>query len=227
VAKRTPENNRRKLIEEQRKRQRSGEKRATYLTIGITTLLGIALIGGAVYYSNTGENADVALRAVGVSAEAAACDAPKVEEIPKEAEDDAVKHTKQNGDRVEYPIAPPSSGRHNPTPLPVGAKKFYSREENAPPERAVHNLEHGYVVAWYDNKATDAQLDVLKKAADSAEGKFLIMAWTRQDFPGDKHIVLTSWAQKQACSDVSGAVFQDFIDNYGGQKSKAPEKNVV
>jgi len=227
VAKRTPENNRRKLIEEQRKKQRSGEKRATYLTVGITTLLGIALIGGAVYYSNTGENADVALRAVGLAADAAGCDAAKEEPIPKEAEDDAVKHTPKNGDRVEYAIAPPSSGRHNPTPLPVGAKKFYSREDNPASEQAVHNLEHGYVVVWYDNKATDAQIDVLKKAADSAEGKFLIVPWGRQDFPDNKHIVLTSWAQKQACSEVSGAVMQDFIDNFGGQKSKAPEKNAV
>lgn len=227
MAKRTPENNRRKLIEEQRKKQRSGEKRATYLTIGITSLLGLALIGGAVYYSGSGESADVALRAVGVAADAAGCDAPKEEPIPKEAEDDAVKHTPQNGERVEYPIAPPSSGRHNPTPMPVGAKKFYSRDENPPPERAVHNLEHGYVVAWYDSKTTDAQLDVLKKAGDSAEGKLLIMPWTRADFPDNKHIVLTSWAQKQACTDVSGAAFQDFFDNHGGPKSKAPEKNAV
>lgn len=226
MAKRTPENNRRKLIEEQRKKIKRQERRTTVLTVVISSVIGIGLIGSAVYFGSR-DKRDVALRTVGFAAEAAGCDAPVVEEIPKDAENEAVKHTAQNGDRVEYPIAPPSSGRHNPTPLPVGAKKFYSRTDNPPPERAVHNLEHGYIVVWYDNKVTDEQIQRLEDAAAAAEGKFLIVPWTRADFPKDKHVVLTSWAQKQSCTDVSGSVMQDFLDKFGGRNSKAPEKNAI
>ena len=227
MAKKTPENNRRKLIEEQRKKARAKERRATILTIGITSLVGIGLIAAAVYFGRKERGPDVALTAVGVATEAAGCDPVKEEPIPKDATEDAVKHTPRNGDQVAYPIAPPTSGRHNPTPLPVGSKKFYSRDENPPPERAVHNLEHGYVVVWYDNQATAEQVELLERAGRAAEGKILIVPWTRQDFPGDKHVVLTSWAMKQACSNVSGAAIQDFFDKHGGTKSTAPEKNAL
>jgi hypothetical protein len=226
VAKRTPENNRRRLIEEQRKKAHSSERRTTVMVIVVSSLVGIALIASAVFIGRD-DPKNQALRTIGVAAEAAGCAEAKEEPIPDEAKDDAVKHTPRNGDRVEYTIIPPTSGRHNPTPLPVGAKKFYSRDENPPPERAVHNLEHGYIVVWYDNKATDAQVQLLEDAADAAEGKFLIMPWTRADFPDDKHVVLTSWARKQQCTDVSGAVFQDFVDKYGGRNSIAPEKGAI
>lgn len=226
MAKRTPENDRRRLIEEQRKKIKRQERRNTVLTIVISSIIGIGLIGSAVYFGSR-DKRDVALRSVGFAAEAAGCDAAAEEPLGKDAENDAAKHTAQNGDRVEYPVAPPSSGRHNPTPLPVGAKKFYSRTDNPPPERAVHNLEHGYVVVWYDNKVNDEQLQRLEDAAAAADGKFLIVPWTRNDFPNEKHVVVTSWTQKQSCSDVSGSVFQDFMDKYGGKNSKAPEKNAI
>jgi hypothetical protein len=228
VAKRSPENNRRRLIEEQRKKARAQERRKTILTIVLCTLLGAALIGGSVYFSvkNKNKPSPTALRSVGVASEAAACSAPKDEPIP-DAATGATKHTARDGDHVDYDKAPPTSGRHNPTPLPVGAKKFYSRDENPPPERAVHNLEHAYTVVWYDKKATDAQIEALKKAADAAEGKFIVVPWDRGDFPDDKHVVLTAWGERQECGDVSGAVMQDFVDKFGGVNGKAPEKNAI
>jgi hypothetical protein len=228
VAKRSPENNRRKLIEEQRRKARAAERRKTVLTIVVCTLLGAALIGGSVYFSIKSKNKPkaTALRAVGVAAKQASCQDPKSEEIPSEATG-GTKHTKKDGDHVDYPASPPTSGRHNPTPLPVGAKKFYSRQENPPPERAVHNLEHAYTVVWYDKKVTDAQIDALKKAADAAEGKFLVVPWDRNDFPDDKHIVLTAWGERQECGDVSGAVIESFMQKYGGTNGKAPEKNAI
>ena len=224
MAKKTPETNRRKLIEEQRKKARSKERRGTVLTIVISSLIGIGLIASAVYFGQKEKGPNVPLAEIGVTKEAAACDPVKDEPIPKEATDDAVKHVTTT---VNYDPAPPSSGAHNPSPLPVGSKKFYSREENPPPERAVHNLEHGYVVVWYDQKATDEQVALLERAGRAARGKLLFMPWTRQDFPGDKHVVMTSWAVKQSCGEVSGAAIEEFFDNHAGPKSKAPEKNAL
>lgn len=223
VAKKTPETNRRKLIEEQRKKARAKERRTTILTIVLSSVIGIALIAGAVYFGQRDRADEIPMEQIGMtSAEAAGCDAPKDEPLGEGATDEAIKHTTS---RVEYAVAPPSSGMHNPTPLPGGNKSFYSRDDNPAPEQAVHNLEHGYVVVWYDNKATDQQVDLLRRVGDAAERKLLILPWTRNDFPDDKHIVLTSWTIKQSCRDVSGAVIKKFFEDYGGAKSKAPEKN--
>lgn len=226
MTKRTPENNRRRIIEEQRKKARAQERRKTILTIVISTIVGAALIGGSIYFSvkSKDKTTNTALKNVGVSTEAAGCLAVKEEPIPDSASDDN-KHT---DDDVTYPPpAPPTSGRHNPTWLPTGAKKFYSRTDNPRPEMAVHNLEHAYVVVWYDSKATDAQLTLLEEAANGSEGKFRVVPWTRGDFPDDKHIVLTAWGFRQQCSDVSGEVMQKFQDEHGGQAGKAPEKNAL
>ena len=225
MAKRTPENNRRRIIEEQRKKARAQERRKTVLTIVICSIIGIALIGGSVYFSIQGKDkgSNTALREVGLTEELAGCLPVKEEDIPDDASDEN-KHTPGATDRVDYKASPPTSGRHNGTWLPTGAKKFYSREENPMPEKAVHNLEHAYVVVWYDKTVAEEQITRLKEAADAAEGKFLVVPWDRADFPDDKHIVLTAWGEKQECSDVSGAVMQEFMDKFGGFAGKAPEK---
>lgn len=223
MAKRTPENNRRKLIEEQRKKIRAKERRNTVLVVVVSSVIAIGIIAAAVVFGQKEKGGGPSeLRAVGFAAADAGCDPVKEEKVEGEA-----NHTPKNGDPVLYTVHPPTSGRHNPTPLPVGAKKYYSRDDNPPPERAVHNLEHGYIVVWYDKTVPDEQIQALEQAADAAEGKFLIVPWIREDFADDKHIVLTSWGVKQQCSQVSGAVMQEFQDKHGGNKSKAPEKNAI
>ena len=229
MAKRSPENQRRKLIDEQRRKARATERRKTILTIVLSTLLGAGLIGGSVYFSVKSKNKTKpsALTAIGVSKDEAGCLDVKEDPIPKDATD-ATKHTARDGDHVDYTLSPPTSGRHNPTPLPgVGVKKFYTREENPPPERAVHNLEHGYTVVWYDKTVSAETIELLKKAGESGTPKLLLVPWDRADFPDDKHIVITSWGQREQCSNVSGEVIQAFVDEHGGANSKAPEKNAA
>jgi hypothetical protein len=228
VAKRSPDNQRRRLIDEQRKKARAAERRKTVLTIVLSTLLGAALIGGSVYFGSKSRDKKpkTALAAVGVSAADAGCLDPKSENIPTEATG-GTKHTAKDGDHVDYPAAPPTSGRHNPTPLPAGAKKFYSRADSPPPERAVHNLEHAYTVLWYDKTVPDDQVKLLQQVGDSGPAKFIVVPWDRADFPDDKHIVLTAWGERQQCSGVSGAVIQSFIDHFGGNAGKAPEKGAI
>jgi hypothetical protein len=222
VAKRTPENNRRRLIQEQRKKARAQERRKTVATIVICSLVGALLIGASVYFGTKGDGgggSDLAMREVGLAVEAAACAEDKKEEPKGEA-----SHVPG---QVQYNPFPPTSGPHNGSTLPVGRKKFYSREDNPAPEQAVHNLEHAYVVVWYDSRATEEQVQRLRDAADAAESKFLVVPWTRGDFTGEKHIVLTAWGVRKECSDVSGAVIQKFIDDHGGFAGIAPEKNAI
>lgn len=223
MAKRTPESDRKRLIEAQRKKARAKERRTTILIIAVCAVLGVLIVGSAVYFGTKNKSAaSSSLDEIGVTKEAAACDA-----VAEEKATGSSDHTARDGDPVQYDKIPPTSGRHNPTPLPVGRKKFYTRTENPPPERAVHNLEHGYMVIWYDSKVTEPQLKTLEDAATAAEGKFLFVPWQRGDFEGDKHIGLTAWGHKQMCGDVSGAAIQAFFDEHGGNNGDAPEKGAI
>ena len=56
-----------------------------------------------------------------------------------------------DGQPIAYPSYPPTYGAHWPAPATWG---FHS--EVVPDERAVHNLEHGGVVASYNNITPDA-----------------------------------------------------------------------
>lgn len=228
MAKKTPETNRRRVIEEQRRKARAKERRTTALVIILSVILGGGLIGGAVYagaQSKKHKKEHTALNAVGVSAAKASCDAPKAEDVPKDALENATKHTTET---VDYGTnVPPTSGRHNPTPLVSTNQHFWSRDSKVKPEQAVHNLEHGFVVVWYDKTVSDADIELLKKAADSGETKLLVVPWLRGDFPNGKHIVLTAWSERQTCNGVSGPAMQKFVNDFGGAAGKAPEKQLV
>jgi hypothetical protein len=61
-------------------------------------------------------------------------------------------------DQLEWKTNPPSSGRHLPDWMPWG---IYDTQ--VPDGNAVHNLEHGGVIAWIGTKVDDAQ----RKAIDA------------------------------------------------------------
>src|SRR5262249_17518223 len=107
-------------------------------------------------------------------------------------------------DTVTYEVAPPSSGNHDSDPLP-GAFRFYQPTPHVRPERAVHNLEHGFVIGWYDRDLPKDQVDALRTAAEGAGNRFIAVPWTRGSFPEGKHFVLTGWDRTQRCGAVSEA----------------------
>ncbi|MDQ6692357.1 MAG: DUF3105 domain-containing protein, partial [Candidatus Dormibacteraeota bacterium] len=64
-----------------------------------------------------------------------------------------------------YPFHPATSGPHYPVPLPPQPAVFTSE---VPEARAVHNLEHGYVVVYFQSEGADslpaASLEALRSA---------------------------------------------------------------
>jgi len=92
-------------------------------------------------------------------------------------------------------------------------------------EMAVHNLEHGVVVAWYDKKLPAAEVEALKKIAANTKTqgrRFLVMPWQRGDLPA-KPLYLTAWGHKQGCSKASGETVGQFLDKFENGKD-APER---
>ena len=110
----------------------------------------------------------------------------------------------------------------------------------------MHNLEHGYTVAWYRADAPSDQIDALEQIAKTFSSddydpakKFIAAPWTDSDgagFPAGKNVVLTRWtptrptprnqaAQKgvrQACAAVSGQAIKDFMAKYPSRTPPSP-----
>ncbi|MCX6396372.1 MAG: DUF3105 domain-containing protein [Propionibacteriales bacterium] len=109
------------------------------------------------------------------------------------------RHAEPPG-KVVYPDAPPASGDHWPAPATFG-RPFYGADRPAV-EVLVHNLEHGYTIAWYDETAAadaDAMAALERIAADyqAAGERFIAAPWFASDgapFPDDAHIALTRWS---------------------------------
>ena len=108
----------------------------------------------------------------------------------------------------------------------------------------MHNLEHGYTVLWYDQKAGEAKMDVLRKIADAAnkldasKDKFIVSPWDPAygAFPAGKKFALSHWSatlgadkasvasqagHRELCGDLSGAVVKSFVDSH--PRTSAPE----
>jgi hypothetical protein len=133
---------------------------------------------------------------------------------------------KHRAGTIAYAEAPPNAGEHNPTTL-RNTKRFYSREDVADSathvEQAVHDLEHGVVVGWYDNALPAEQVAVLQAAANGAGPRFVAVPWTRSELPGGRHFALTSWGSTQRCRVVSAEVIAQFVDDHA-DSDDAPER---
>ena len=186
---------------------------------------------------------DVAISTFGVSAAAAACSPVTTDPA------------KGNGVHVGPARAPPRrrrsstrpsrrpSGPHFAQPI-VADRKVYTAADKPAIENLVHNLEHGYTVLWYDQKAGEAKMDVLRKIADAAnkldasKDKFIVSPWDPAygAFPAGKKFALSHWSatlgadkasvasqagHRQLCGDLSGAVVKSFVESH--PRTSAPE----
>jgi hypothetical protein len=129
---------------------------------------------------------------------------------------------------IDYGEAPPSSGRHNPSPLQPYPPMYV--RETAPTlvvERAVHNLEHAYVVVWYDDDASGEELTQIGTAVTAAEGgKVIAVPWDRRDF-ARREVVMTAWGHRQTCVGITTDDVNAFVARYGGLHGDAPEKGAL
>jgi hypothetical protein len=138
--------------------------------------------------------------------------------------------------QVQYATVPPSSGEHFVQPE-YPARAFYTAADRPALESLVHNLEHGYTIAWYTSATPQPQVDELKRLADLARkddntaGKFIVSAWddARGAFPAGRTVALSHWGAnngyRQLCGAVSGAVVKSFVAAHPWRD--APEPNAA
>ena len=242
MAKKNPKNTeRRAMVEQMRTEQARKERMRSLSILGVCVLIVGALIGSAVFVAvKDSRDKDAAkkrnLANVGAAASAAGCDP-----ILSKPVSGSAQHI--DSGPIEYPDAPPASGNHRSVPAPF-ARYFYEADDRPEVATLVHNLEHGYVIAWYDDTlaADKTQLENLKKIGEKYnlnQERFIVAPWTSTDgaaFPEGKHVAYTRWSadaanpgdatkQKsnwQYCGSVSGQVAEDFFKKWTNDESAEP-----
>jgi hypothetical protein len=139
---------------------------------------------------------------------------------------DYVNHVEEGTDPGPFPSDPPAGGRHYASELDAG---FY--DENSPqaqlpyPEGYIgHNLEHGYVVFWYNCGALGgSDCETLKSEIQSVMDDFggtklIAFPWPSLNVP----VVMTSWGRLQRFDSFDPQLAAAFVQ---ANRNKSPEPN--
>lgn len=216
---------RKQRIEELRKQQRASERRKNFLFAGSAIAVALILILAAVIPAWLHDRAEKRKSKVGYTASTSSAEksagctgvhndplSPAGQHIPNAPID--YSKSKYGDTADDTPPIPPTGGKHNPVPL-GDKERFYDVGEKPRAERAVHNLEHGYVVVWYDSSLPADQVAKLKTLATTQSlSQLLVVGWWQGDLPAGKHVVLTSWGRTERCASVSDEVVTNFYNDH-------------
>lgn len=133
-------------------------------------------------------------------------------------------HVEEGQDPGPYNTDPPTSGRHYANELDAGFYEEADRDSISgfPEGYLVHNLEHGYIIFWYNcDLVTEGECTDLKSQIRSVldrENNFKVIAfpWESLEVP----VVLTSWGQMQEFETFDPELAQSFVKQ---NRNQAPE----
>ncbi|MFJ9826459.1 DUF3105 domain-containing protein [Streptomyces sp. NPDC101160] len=177
AANRTATAERRARIEEMRRAEQARERRNRFLTIGVSAVVVLGLVGFGGWVINKQSNEK--------DQAAAAAKAP----IKGEKDWDAKKLGRNHVTTpVKYPMNPPVGGDHNPVWQNCNGDVY---DKPVADVNAVHSLEHGAVWVTYNKKAAQGDLDKLRAKVkktpyslmspiDNQSGAIMLSAWGKQ-----------------------------------------------
>ena len=215
---------RKQRLEELRSQQKAAERRKNFIFAGSAIVVALILIGAAVIPTVLHDRAQKAKEKVGyqfaptAAEKAAGCLGVHNDPLSAAAQhvEGPIDYTKEKygDDRGGVAPIPPTGGKHNALSL-GDTVRFYPLAQKPRPERAVHNLEHGYIVVWYDSKLPADQVKKLQDLAKSGTlTRLLVVGWWQSDLPADKHVVFTSWGRTDRCTTVSDAMATKFYEDH-------------
>jgi hypothetical protein len=231
--------NRRDRLASFEKARKSEQRRRTVLLLTVCIIVAAGLLAYPVYLVAKDSKATAAgLAAIGSPVADAGCD--PVAENPATGNQEHVAE----GTKVSYAQSPPDSGKHYPSPASF-TRHFYTEADRPQLETLVHNLEHGYTLAWYRADAPAEEIAALRSAAGTfgsetydPSQKFIAAPYTTADgaFPEGKDVVLARWTAspdnpgdqtqqkgvRQSCTKVSGQAISDFMAKYPVASSPEP-----
>jgi hypothetical protein len=131
----------------------------------------------------------------------------------------------QPGEPYDYARHPATSGYHDPSPLPF-EPKVYTRP--LVETRAVHNLEHAFVIVYYREVGRDAlPPDVVDALANYVRSQDRMLMAPYPQLPQGAALALTAWNKIQTCPtsvtvDQARTITSGFVEAFRGT-SNAPE----
>jgi len=138
----------------------------------------------------------------------------------------ASDHVQEGFDPGSYNSDPPTSGPHYAEEFDAGFYDVNSPEAQVPyPDGyLVHNLEHGYVIYWYNCELlVKSECDTLKKDIQESmnnNGSRKLIAFPRVTL--DMPVVLTSWGQMLRMENFNARDAKNFVST---NLNRAPEPN--
>ena len=134
-------------------------------------------------------------------------------------------HLQPGSPLPQYGTTPATSGPHSPNTLPPGERVY---EQPVPEPLAVHNLEHAYVIIYYQARGQASLPQNVRDAlTDLAEGQEKVILSPYPELPEGISLSLVAWTKLQECprvTDADAAVLaaEGFIKRFRGT-SNAPE----
>lgn len=131
-------------------------------------------------------------------------------------------HLPSGQDHV-YAGFPPAAGPHDSDPLPAGVyteplKDLPVGSRQPSLMRAVHSLEHGYVIIFYKDISADEQRTLRDRFGYQRK---IILAPAEAM---DSRLALVAWERIIKCAEVGVAAIDEFVTAYR-EGSTAPEPN--
>lgn len=207
----------------------ASRRRRNRLSAGL--IAGGVLVAGLAFVVTPDEGAtpaaDVLLDRAQQASEAAGC--TDVETTPpfEPADQDQTHINPAAGPPLSaYPTIPPASGPHAdipPGPLPAGVYDTLTLPDLY---RAIHSLEHGGTIVWYDPSAPAERIarviefyDRRLQDAEVGQDRVIVAPY---DFAGDpagllpegRQIALVAWHRLRLCDRVDLAVAYDFTSQF-------------
>lgn len=188
------------------KRKRTQDRSATYWVLGLIGLM-VVIVVAVVILNPGGQPAAATPELLGTEITVPSAD-----------------HIANTTNPGPYPSDPPAGGRHFATDFKAG---FFEESDVAslpqyPEGYLVHNLEHGYIIFWYNCAAPGAPAcDDLKSTIRSvmdANGNLKVIAfpWPSIDVP----LVMTSWGRLLKFPTLDSDLMNQFVRT---NRNQAPE----
>jgi hypothetical protein len=208
----------RQAREAERKRARRSASLRRAVSFGLVALVAV----GIIYFLQRAANPRPVPPAAAAAATAAGCSKVQTPAASAPGGDHLA-----SGQQHTYDQNPPTSGPHDPTPLPIPPRVYQAPIAQT---SAVHNLEHGAVIIYY-RQSGDGALPasiVSRMTAIANDGHNTILA-PYDPLPEGTALALTAWNKLQTCpSTVTGpqatTITKGFIEAFLCT-SNAPEGN--
>lgn len=118
-------------------------------------------------------------------------------------------HFDRDFSAADYDTNPPTSGDHNPMPIPTA--QFY--DEPPPLGKTVHALEHGAVIGWTNGLSPEGTKTVERAFNGKfSEGYFQLATVENPDL--EVPFALSSWDSLQTCEAVDADAIAAFITEH-------------